>query len=396
MNSIHGRWQRDVPGRMATLTISIVSLAVVAGIVVLLFQIRNAQPLASPPSGSASPGVGSPVPTPTASEGVQALPTDTIGTPGLPDSLSDALAATAFVLDGQSPWLVGTLGGDTAGLVAPANSQAFPGGRLIIMITPEEDALALFVVDAATGESRRLGDFPTSDEYRVVADRGGTTVYMHGSSSTHDNGLRAYDLGGGPVRDLIAREVIDDESVRLQLHLSASGKTLASALCNWEVCRVDIVSTEDNSVRRLPLRMVPIATTDQALLARGTTGRQIYDFATDTARPLTGDLLGPLTAAFSIDDEHLVFDASNSGIYSVFDLSMSDGGARVLYTHSYEDNEDEYLHLVADPLVSPDWILFGPETKMWMVAYYHGLDAELTALRVVDGTLESGLAIPHD
>jgi hypothetical protein len=257
------------------------------------------------------------------------------------------------------------------------------------------------LIDPHTLLVRDLGTFPLSDEYRVLADKAGTTVYMQGSTYAVpgvDNGLHAFDLATGTSRMLIEPIPITEElTFRSGLALSPSGDTLASSLCGPIACVVDLITVDDGQVRRLNTPLAVAALTDATALLHtgGDEGFRVmlYDLATESVRQvadISSAQIMQVERLFAIDNGHFVVSQTSAGRYDIFEVDAATGDVRSILAQigTFESPD---LELMVEQLQSENWILVGSDSSLGALLFYDGESAQIQVLDRTQGSVVTTL-----
>lgn len=325
-----------------------------------------------------------------------------VSLPPAAGTLAAALHSTPVVVKTDAgTWMVGTLDEKPEAVAVPPDAELIATGSLVVMVTRRSNELAVGLIDPHTLLVRDIGTFPLSDEYRVLADKAGTTVYMQGSTYAVpgvDNGLRAFDVATGTSSTLIEPSAITEElTFRSGMALSPSGKTLTSSLCNQLECQVDLITLTDGHVRRLNTSLSPVALTDETALLHtgGDEGFRVmlYDLATDSVRQvadISSAEIMQVERLFAIDDGHFVASQTSAGRYDIFEIDAATGEVRSILAQigSFESPD---LELMVEQLHSENWILVGSDSSLSAMSFYDGGSAEVQVLDRREGSVVTTL-----
>jgi hypothetical protein len=325
-----------------------------------------------------------------------------VSLPPAAGTLAAALHSTPVVVKTEGgTWMVGTLHQKPEVVAVPAEAELIATGSLVVMVSRRSSDLAVALIDPHTLLVRDLGTFPLSDEYRVLADKAGTTVYMQGSTYAVpgvDNGLHAFDVATGTSSMLIAPSPITQElTFRSGMALSPSGKTLTSSMCNQVDCQVDLITITDGHVRRLNTSFSPVALTDETALLHsgGDEGFRVmlYDLATNGVRPvadISSAQVMQVERNFAIDDGHFVVSQTSAGRYDIFEIDAATAEVRSILAQigAFESPD---LELMVEQLESEKWILVGSDSSLGALLFYDGESAQIQVLDRTQGSVVTTL-----
>jgi hypothetical protein len=357
----HGRAPRN--GRLAPMAVAVIAVAI--GLVAIGARL-GPRPAGAGPSGSpgGSPGAsvaeasvsGSATPSDTPDPSLDAGQTVAVSSVGPRSGVPAALRSRTWLAEiaDNSPdnergaVAVAGVEGTTARIVLPrAEIGLAADGERIASAVVGPDGSELYVRNVSTGAIE--GQLHTS----VVVNHGlliASRVFWAGFADPTrqtDGGLWMADLSAAePAPQLLAGPVTDQRPLgpnaeRGPLLASASGRTIASTIGGLKGVQLDVIDLATLQPRASPDGVIPLALTDEALLALRAGGLEFRDLATGKPRwSIRADLVYDVVADPAARGAVLAVDLGRE--YVIEEVDFSTGKVRKLLTQT-RDADTRYL-----------------------------------------------------
>ena len=219
---------------------------------------------------------------------------------------------TPWIATTSKGWVVGRGGAVVATLPAPipGSEARLDWGRLTIAVVQPDDTWH-FLVGSLDGSDFKevFSKKGFQAEVQATVDPAGRTLfYSVGTGTGTDGGVYAVDLATGTETVLVAPGPAADPSSRVRLEWSPSGAWLASSLCSFETCAVDLIDPVALTARRLKTAMALSALSDgYALGTDGTHGGWLeLDLKTGVESPVAANLIADANEGWALPDESFV------------------------------------------------------------------------------------------
>jgi hypothetical protein len=244
----------------------------------------------------------------------------------------------------------------------PGSEARVDWGHVTIATVDETAGMWRFMTgDTASGsfaEAYARNGF-RADVQATVGPDGTHLYYAVGTGSGTDGGLYAVDLATKTEQTLVPSGPAPDPSSRIRLEWSPSGRTLASSLCGFETCAIDVVDPSTLAARRLGSTALLTAISDvYALGTIGIHGGWVrIDLATGAEMPLGSGTIADAHEGWALEDGSFVISGwSADRTAYVIAVASVDGSARTVYTQPAADAK--LLQRIGSP---GRFVLVGPE-----------------------------------